>query len=62
MGATQNISRTIRPIAVKFSQNVANIYYCHKVQHIQLENTTYVLEMVRTETWKLFRDTKQLLW
>ena len=31
---------------------VFHIYYCHKVKHIPIDNTTKVLETVRTETFE----------
>ena len=31
------------------------IYYCHKVKHIPFDNTTWVLETVRTETYKRYQ-------
>ena len=31
-----------------------HVYYCHKVKHITFENTTKVLETVRTETFERY--------
>ena len=32
----------------------AIIYFCHKIKHIPFDNTTYVLETLRTETFERY--------